>query len=86
MLQQLAADTGATDIWINEERLHVCPVNQHEAAGLVILINSNSHRCMGQKATHFGINGLSVLGTEKVMGGVHGAPPKVDKGGAVLRT
>ncbi len=86
MLQQLAADTGPTDIRIDEERLHMCPIDQHEAMGLVIFIDSNSHWRIGQKTTHFGINGLSIFGTEKVMGGVHGAPPKVNESGTIFRT
>lgn len=53
----------------------MCPIDQHEAKGLVISIDSNSYRRMGQKRAHFGINGLSIFGTEKVMGGIHGAPP-----------
>lgn len=86
MLHQLATDTVSTDIGINEERLHMCPVDQHETMGIVNFIDCNSHRRVGQKATHFGVNGLSILSTEKVMGGVHGAPPKVNESGAILRT
>lgn len=86
MLQQLTTDTVSTDIGIDEERLHMCPIDQHEAMGIVIFIYCNSHWCMGQETTHFGINGLSIFGTEKVMGGVHGAPPKVNESGAIFRT
>lgn len=84
MLQQLASDTFSTDIGIDEERLHMCPIDQHEALGMVIFIDC-SHWRMRQKTTHFGINGLSIVGTEKVMGGVHGAPPKVNENGAIFR-
>lgn len=86
MLQQLTADTGSTDIWIDEERLHMCPINQHEAMRLVIFIDSNGHLRMWQKTTHFGINGFSIFGTQKVMGGVHRAPPKVNESGTIFRT
>jgi len=41
---------------------------------------------LGQKATHLIINGLSVLSTEKVMGSVHGATPKVNESIAIFRT
>lgn len=85
MLQQLATDTIATDIGIDEKRLHMYPIDQHEAVGIVIFIDGNSHSRMGQKTTHFGINGLSVFGTEKVMGRVHGAPPKVNQSGTIFR-
>jgi len=86
VLQQLATETGPTNIWIDEERLHMRPIDQHEALGFVIFIDSNSQWSMGQKSTHFYINGHSILGTEKVMGGVHGAPPKVNESGAIFRT
>jgi len=86
MLQQLATDTVSTDIGINEQRLHMFSIDQHEAMGIVIFIDCNSHWCTRQKTTHFGINGLSVFSTEKVMGGVHRAPPKVNESGAIFRT
>lgn len=86
MLQQLAADAGPTDIGVDEERLHMRAIDEHEATGLVMFIDSNRHWRMGQKTTHFGIDGLSIFGTEKVMGGVHGAPPKVDESSAIFRT
>ncbi|OBY85303.1 hypothetical protein ACM14_11795 [Delftia sp. JD2] len=86
MLQQPAADAGATDIRIDEQRLHVRAIDQHEAMGLVMFIDSNSHRRMRQKLDHFGINGLSIIGTEKVMGGVYGTPPKVNQSGTIFRT
>ncbi len=86
MLQQLATDTVSTDIGIDEERLHMCAIDQHEAMGFVIFIDCNSQWRMGQKATHFGINGLSIFGTEEVMRGVYGAPPKVNESGAIVRT
>ncbi len=35
---------------------------------------------------HFGINCLSIIGTEEVMGGVYGATPKVNQGGTIFRT
>ena len=54
--------------------------------GLVMLIDSNSHRRMRQKLDHFGINCLSIIGTEKVMGGVYGTPPKVNQSGTIFRT
>lgn len=47
MLQQLATDTCSADIWIDEERLHMCPINQHETMRLVVFIDSNSHWRMG---------------------------------------
>lgn len=62
------------------------PIDQHKSIGMVIFIDGNNHRCMGQKTTHFGINGLSIFGIEKVMGGVYGAPPKVNERGAIFRT
>ncbi|CUK06793.1 Uncharacterised protein [Achromobacter sp. 2789STDY5608615] len=86
MLQQLAIDTIFTIIGINEERLHMCPIDQREAMGIVIFIDCDSHWSMGQKATHFGVNGLSIPGAEKVMGGIQGASPKVNESGAVSRT
>ncbi len=81
-----AADAGATDIRIDEQRLHVRAIDQHEAMGLVMFIDSNSHRRMRQKLDHFGINCLSIIGTEEVMGGVYGATPKVNQGGTIFRT
>jgi len=63
----------------------MCPVDQHESIGSVIFIDGNGHWRMGQKTTHFGINGLSVFCTEKVMGGVHGTTPKVNQSGAIFR-
>lgn len=86
MLQQLAADAGAADIRIDEQRLHVRAIDQHEAMGLVMFIDSNGHWRMGQKADHFGINCLSIFRTEKVMGGVYGAPPKINESDAIVRT
>lgn len=75
MLQQLATDTGPPDCRVYEERLHMRSIDQQEAKRLVISIDSNGYRRMGQKRADLGINGLSIFGTEKVMGGVHGAPP-----------
>ncbi len=86
MLQQLTTDTVSTDVGVDEERLHMGTVDQHKTIGTVIFIDCNSQRCMGQKTTNFGINGLSIFGMEKVMGGVHGAPPKVNERGAIFRT
>jgi hypothetical protein len=60
MLQQLVPDTAAAGIGINKKRLHMCPIDQHEATGFVIFIDGNSHWRMGQKTTHVSINGLSV--------------------------
>ncbi len=86
LLQQLTTDTVSTDIGINEERLHMGPIDQHKSIGMVIFIDGHGQRCIGQKITHFGINGLSIFGNEKVMGGVYGAPPKVNEREAIFRT
>lgn len=86
MLQQSTADTVSTHIGIDKECLHMCPIDQHEAVRMVIFIDCNGHWGMGQKSTHFGINGLSICGIEKVVGGIHGASPKVDESGAIIRT
>lgn len=86
MLQQLAADASATDIRFDEQRLHVRAIDQHEATELIMFIDSHCHRRMGQKTDHFGINGLSIFGAEKVMGGVYGTPPKLNESGTIFKT
>ena len=86
VLQQLPADTSAAHVGIDEQRFHVAAVDQHEALWLVPCIDSDGHRRLRQEACHFGIDGLAVFGTEKVVGGVDGATPECDEGGAIVIT
>lgn len=85
MLQKLSTDSDSAHIRIDEQRFHVSPIDQHEAMGFVVLIDRNSHWRMGKKAAHLVINGFSVLSTEKVMGGIDGATPKVNESLTISR-
>ncbi len=86
MVQQLAADTGPAYVGIDEERLHVRSIDEHEAMGLIGFVDSNSHWRMGQETTHFSVNCLSVFGTQKMMSGIHGAPPEINESFTIFRT
>ncbi|KAG1088605.1 hypothetical protein G6F40_013467 [Rhizopus arrhizus] len=84
MLQQLPADAGATHVRVDEQCFHVAAVDQHEAQRAVLCISGDGHRCLRQEAGHFGIDGLAVFGADEGVGGVVGATPQVDEGGAVV--
>ena len=84
VLQQLPADTGAAYVRIDEQRFHVRAVDQHEAKGAVLSVDGHGHRSLRQEAGDFGIDGLAVVGAEELVGGVDGAAPEVDEGGAVV--
>ncbi len=55
-----------------------------KARKAVLRIDGNGHRRLRQEASHLGIDGLAVFGAEEVVGGVDGAAPEVDEGGAVV--
>ncbi len=84
VLQQLPADPGATYVRIDEQRFHVRAVDQHEAQRPILCIDSNGHRRLRQETGDFGIDRQAIFSAEEVVGGVDGAAPEIDKGGAVV--
>ena len=84
MLQQSPADTGTAHVRIDEQRFHVRAIDQHEAKGAVLSVDGHGHRRQRQETGDFGVDGLAVFCAEEVVGGVDGAAPEVDEGGAVV--
>ncbi len=83
MFDERAADALAVPVRIDEERIHMRAVHQHEAHSAVIGIGGEPCGRLGQEGGHFPINGMPVSGLKKVMGRIDGAPPDVDEAGAI---
>jgi hypothetical protein len=83
MFDERAADAFAVPVGIDEERLHMRAVDQHEADGAVVRVGGEPCGRLGQEGGHFLIDRVAIGGLEKIVGRIDGAAPDVDEAGAI---
>jgi len=83
MLDERAADAFAVPVGIDEQRLHMRAVDQHEADGAIVGVGCQPCGSLGQEGGHFLIDRVTIGGLEEVMGRIDGAAPDVDEAGAI---
>ena len=83
MLDERAADAFAVPVGIDEQRLHMRAVDQHEADGAIVGVGCQPCGSLGQEGGHFLIDRVAIGGLEEVMCRIDGAAPDVDEAGAI---
>lgn len=86
IVQQLRAHALATAIGVDEEHFHMAVAEADKTAHLPAGVRPHVHGHGWQvQLIHLAMQALDVLGTEKVMGGQHGAVPDIQEHGVVGR-
>ncbi len=84
VLQQHAAHAGTARSGVDEQGFHVAAIHQHEANRAILGIGGDPQRRLRQESGYFGIDGLAVIGTEEIVGGIDRAAPEIDQGSAFV--
>ncbi|KQU64283.1 hypothetical protein ASC75_14180 [Aminobacter sp. DSM 101952] len=73
-----STDAGSAMSGIDEQRLHMSIVDQHEGQRVVIFVNPQPEWGLGKEATHHIVNGEAILRRQKIMRRVNCASPDFD--------
>lgn len=84
MANQCGAQALASGGGVDKQGFHVAVVDEHEGEWVVLRINGQPERRLGQEAADQHIQGGAVVRLQKVVGGVHGLAPDLDGAWAIF--
>jgi hypothetical protein len=70
-MDKCAADACSPKFRVDEQRLHVTAIEQHESDRSIILVNGKIEGRLREERDHFRLDGTAVLRGQKVMRCVH---------------
>jgi hypothetical protein len=85
MPNKRSANSPTMEGWIDEQRLHVSGVDEHEGYRAILLIGDDPKGSMRQEAAHLFIDRDAILAGEEVVCGVDGFTPDFDYASALIR-
>jgi len=77
-------DTGSAMGGVDEQRLHMPTVDQHEGQRVVVFINRQPEWRLRKETAHHLVNGATILRRQKIMSGVDRASPDFDDAVALV--